>query len=104
MNGMFTAEFTVLFEFYPFRVVLLVFKSIIVSLFTFSTRQSNLISCAFCRHNAPSEHEKINTPNPRCYCIIYELLFIVKFFNGFFKKFAYFSPFFRLFRRVYHIL
>ena len=66
MNGMFAAEFTVFFDFDTFRVVLFVFKSIVVPLFTFRTSQSYLVSCAFRCHNAPSEHEKINTPNPRC--------------------------------------
>ena len=62
MNGMFAAEFAILFEFYTFRVVLFVFIRIVVPLFTFSTSQSYLVSCAFRCHNAPSEHEKINTP------------------------------------------
>ena len=64
MNGMLFAEFTILFYFYPFGVVLLVFIGIVVSLFTFRTSQSNLVSYAFRCHNAPSEHEKINTPKP----------------------------------------
>ena len=62
MNGMFTAEFAVLFDFDTFRVVLLVFERVVISLFTFRTSQSYLVSCAFRCHNAPSEHEKINTP------------------------------------------
>ena len=66
MNGMFAAEFAVFFNFNTLRVVLLVFKSIVISLLTFRTSQSDLASCAFRCHNAPSEHEKINTPNPRC--------------------------------------
>ena len=62
MNGMFAAEFAILFNLYTFCVVLFVFIRIVVSLFTFSTSQSYLVSSAFCCHNAPSEHEKINTP------------------------------------------
>lgn len=60
MSGMLFAEFAILLHLEPFGIVLLIFKSIVISLLAFRTCQSNLISCAFCSHNAPSKHEKLH--------------------------------------------
>ena len=62
INGMFFAEFAILGHFESLGVVLLIFESIVISLLAFRTRQSYFHSITFCSHNAPSEHEKINTP------------------------------------------
>ena len=59
---MLLAEFTIFRHFESFGIVLFVFESIVISLLAFRTRQSYFGSVAFCSHNAPSEHEKINTP------------------------------------------
>ncbi len=56
------AEFTIFRHFESFGIVLFVFESIVISLLAFRTRQSYFHSITFCSHNAPSEHEKINTP------------------------------------------
>ncbi len=90
MSGMLFAEFAILFHFEPFGVVLFILKSIVVSLLAFRTRQSNLVSCAFCRHNAPSKHEKI-TPRIRDADLFYHRrgymsIFFRIFLNKFTKK------------------
>ena len=74
MNGMFAAELAVFFDFNTFRVVLFVFERVVISLLTFITSQSYLVSSAFRCHNAPSEHEKINTPKYEMlmYCTKYK--------------------------------
>lgn len=59
---MLLAEFTIFRHFESFGIVLFVFESIVISLLAFRTRQSYFHSITFCSHNAPSEHEKINTP------------------------------------------
>ena len=59
---MLLAEFAILFDLDSVGVVLFVFESIVISLLAFRTRQSYFHSITFCSHNAPSEHEKINTP------------------------------------------
>ena len=62
MNGMCFVVLALLGHFESLGVVLLIFESIVISLLAFRTRQSYFGSVAFCSHNAPSEHEKINTP------------------------------------------
>ncbi len=101
MGSVLFAEFAVFLHFKSFCIVFLVFKRIVISLFAFCTSESYLCSCAFCSHNTPSESQKINTPNPKCYVIVSNLIFYVKVFSGFLNKISaiyiiyYIVPIFR---------
>ena len=86
MCGMLFAEFAIFLHFQSFSIVLFVFKSIVVSLLAFRTSQSNLCSCAFCCHNAPSEHQKI-TPLCRDADLFYQIKLSVSSFLHVFLKF-----------------
>jgi len=80
MGSVLFAEFAVFLHFKSFCVVLLVLKRIVISLFAFCTSESYFCSCAFSSHNTPSESQKINTPNPKCYVIVSNLCRRVKIF------------------------
>ena len=59
MQGVFAAETAVLVHFQPVGIVLFVLCGVVIALFALCASQRYFNSCAFCCHNAPSEHEKI---------------------------------------------